>query len=169
MDINEKNQEDSDSSNNSNSPSEKQIIVAVSGYFDPIHVGHIELMQNAKALGTKLIAIINNDKQTKNKKGYVFMNQEDRKKIVESLKVVDEAFISIDDDKSVCKSITAVHPDIFGNGGDRFNYEVPETKLCKKLGIKIVDGLGKKIRSSSELIQKQKQHQIGIKETTESQ
>lgn len=126
--------------------------VAVSGYFDPLHVGHIELFKLARALGDKLIVILNNDKQTKAKKGKCFMPAEQRKIILEELRCVDEVFLSIDEDRSVCKSLEAVHPDIFANGGDRFNYEVPEAKTCKELEIEIVDGLGKKIQSSSCLV-----------------
>jgi len=128
--------------------------VAISGYFDPLHKGHIELIKLASKLGDKLVVIINNDKQTSAKKGKPFMSQEERKIIIESLKGVDEAFISIDEDKSVCKSLETINPDIFANGGDRFNREVPEFKTCQKLGIKIVDGLGKKIQSSSNLVTK---------------
>lgn len=125
--------------------------VAVSGYFDPIHVGHIEYLELAKELGTELIVIVNNDHQCKLKKGSSFMKQEDRLKIVESLKVVDKAFLSVDKDKSVCDSVAAVKPDIFAQGGDRNFGEVPESSICKDLGIKMVDGLGSKIRSSSDL------------------
>tara|TARA_R100000005_G_C4877313_1_gene130699 strand:- start:6 stop:419 length:414 start_codon:yes stop_codon:yes gene_type:complete len=125
--------------------------VAVSGYFDPIHVGHIEYLELAKELGTELIVIVNNDHQCKLKKGSSFMNEKDRLKIVESLKVVDKAFLSIDRDRSVCDSVAAVKPDIFAQGGDRNFGEVPEAGICKELGIKMVDGLGGKIRSSSDL------------------
>ena len=125
--------------------------VAVSGYFDPIHVGHIEYLELAKELGTELIVIVNNDHQCKLKKGSSFMKQEDRLKIVESLKVVDKAFLSVDKDKSVCDSVAAVKSDIFAQGGDRNFGEVPESSICKDLGIKMVDGLGGKIRSSSDL------------------
>ncbi|MBU2562405.1 MAG: adenylyltransferase/cytidyltransferase family protein [Nanoarchaeota archaeon] len=128
--------------------------VVVSGYFDPLHKGHIELFKLAKQLGDKLIVILNNDEQIKMKKGQPFMPQEERKIIIEALRDVDEVFISIDKDRSVCESLKAVKPDIFANGGDRFNYEVPETKTCIENGIEIVDGLGKKIQSSSELIKK---------------
>ena len=125
--------------------------VAVSGYFDPIHVGHIEYLELAKELGTELIVIVNNDHQCKLKKGSSFMKQEDRLKIVESLKVVDKAFLSIDIDKTVCNSVAAVKPDIFAQGGDRNFGEVPEAYICKELDIKMVDGLGGKIRSSRDL------------------
>ena len=131
-------------------------IITASGYFDPIHVGHIEYLKLAKGLadklGGKLVVILNNDRQTKLKKGKYFMPAEERKKILEELRCVDEVFVSIDEDKSVCKSLEAIKPDIFTNGGDRFEGEIPETKVCKELGIKIVDGLGDKIQSSSELI-----------------
>src|SRR3989344_7928937 len=123
--------------------------VAVSGYFDPLHIGHIEYLKLAKALGDKLIVILNNDKQILIKRGKTpFMNQEQRKKLLESIKYVDEVFISIDEDKSVCESLKEIRPDIFAKGGDRFAYEIPETKICKELNIKIIDGLGDKIASS---------------------
>ena len=124
-------------------------VVAVSGYFDPLHVGHLEYLELAAQLGDKLIVIVNNDEQAKLKKGCSFMEENDRVAIIKALKCVDEAFLSIDKEKSVCESIKAVRPDIFANGGDRTTGEVPETKVCKELGIKIVDNLGEKIRSSS--------------------
>ena len=79
------------------------------------------------------------------------MELEERKTILESIKYVDEVFISIDEDLSVCKSLQAIKPDIFAKGGDRFSGEIPETQICKELGIKIINGLGKKIQSSSSL------------------
>tara|TARA_Y100000034_G_scaffold29868_1_gene36387 strand:+ start:89 stop:511 length:423 start_codon:yes stop_codon:yes gene_type:complete len=132
-------------------------IIINSGYFDPLHIGHLECMELSKPLGDKLIIILNNDHQCSLKKGKPFMPQEERKKIVESIKYVDEVFISIDKDKSVCKSIKAVaekykgHEIIFAKGGDRFSDEIPEAKVCKEYRIKIVDNLGKKIQSSSNL------------------
>tara|TARA_R100000008_G_C3525263_1_gene136234 strand:- start:92 stop:502 length:411 start_codon:yes stop_codon:yes gene_type:complete len=128
----------------------KLTTVAVSGYFDPLHVGHIEMLEKAKSLGDKLIVIVNNDAQAKLKKGKSFMSQEDRLKIIRSLKCVNEAFISIDEDSSVCKSLAACKPDIFANGGDRIEEEIPESLICRELGIEMVDGLGDKIRSSSD-------------------
>ncbi len=125
--------------------------VVVSGYFDPVHVGHIEMFERARGLGDKLIVILNSDAQAVMKKGKPFMKESERKKILESLRFVDEVFVSIDKDRSVCESLRAVNPDIFANGGDRFTDEVPETKICRELGIKIVDGLGEKIQSSSNL------------------
>lgn len=136
-------------------------IVAVSGYFDPLHVGHIELFKLARGLGDKLIVIINNDEQTIRKKGKYFMSAEDREKIIKELNCVDETFISIDKDRTVCESLKTVKPHVFANGGDRKkngftidNTDIPEAIICKELGIEMVDGLGDKIRSSSELAKK---------------
>ena len=128
-----------------------QVVVAVSGYFDPLHVGHVEFFQLAKELGSKLIVIVNNNQQAEMKKGSFFMDEKDRMEIVAALRHVDEVFLSIDSDGSVCKSLEAIKPDIFANGGDRSLEEIPETSVMKKYNIKMVDGLGDKIRSSSDV------------------
>lgn len=125
--------------------------IAISGYFDPIHVGHIEYINNAKKLGDWLVVIVNNNNQCALKKGKYFMDEKDRLLIVNNIKAVDEVFLSIDEDKTVCKSLKKVNPDVFANGGDRKNYEIPESKVCKENNIQIIDGLGDKIRSSSDL------------------
>ena len=131
--------------------SKKLTSVAVSGYFDPIHVGHLEFLELAKKLGDTLTVIINNNLQAELKKGSTFMDEKDRMEIVAALRCVDEVFLSIDTDKSVCKSLERIKPDIFANGGDRSLDEIPETAVMKKYNIKMVDGLGSKIRSSSDL------------------
>lgn len=128
-----------------------KVVVAVSGYFDPMHVGHLEYLQLASKLGDKLIVIVNNNHQAELKKGEFFMHEKDRMEIVSALKCVDEVFLSIDMDSSVCKSLEVVKPNIFANGGDRSLEEIPETAVMKKYDIKMVDGLGEKIRSSSDL------------------
>ncbi len=125
--------------------------VCISGYFDPLHVGHIEYINKAKKLGDYLVVIVNNNLQCKLKKGKFFMDENDRVEIVRNLKSVDEVFLSIDDDKTVCQSLKKLKPSIFANGGDRKNYEIPESKVCDMYGIEIIDGLGEKIRSSSDL------------------
>ncbi len=125
--------------------------VAVSGYFDPIHIGHLEYLKLAKNLGDKLVVIVNNNKQCVLKKGKPFMDETDRVEIVKCLKMVDEVFLSIDMDKTVCNSLEALKPDVFANGGDRSTGEVPESTICKIHNIEMVDGLGEKIRSSSDL------------------
>ena len=128
-----------------------KIRVAVSGYFDPIHVGHLEYLRMAKELGDSLVVIVNNNYQCKLKKGKHFMDENDRVEILKALRFVDEVFLSVDKDRTVCKSLEEIKPDVFANGGDRATSEVPETPVCKKFNIKMVDGLGDKIRSSSSL------------------
>ncbi|MBU79815.1 MAG: cytidyltransferase [Flavobacteriales bacterium] len=136
-------------------------IVIVSGYFNPLHKGHIEYFHNAKQSFDKLFVIVNNDSQRKLKNSKEFMLQDERKIIVNELKIVDEVFISIDYDRSVCKSLTMISKEyskdnnlFFANGGDQNNKNIPESQLCNKLGIKLVDGLGEKIQSSSWLLKK---------------
>ena len=126
-------------------------VVATSGYFDPLHVGHLECLELASELGDRLIVIVNSDLQAKQKKGKSFMMEEDRLKIVAALRCVDEVFLSIDKDSTQCESLKHLKPDIFAKGGDRTSDEIPELSICRELGIRIVDGLGKKIRSSSSL------------------
>ena len=125
--------------------------VAVSGYFDPIHIGHLEYLKLAKELGDKLVVIVNNNYQCVLKKGKPFMDESDRVEIVRCLEMVDEVFLSIDKDKTVCASLEEIKPDIFANGGDRSTSEIPESIVCKKYNIEMIDGLGDKIRSSSDL------------------
>lgn len=134
--------------------------VLASGYYDPIHTGHIEYLEEAKSyasrMGAHLVVIVNNDKQAALKKGKPFMCEDERLKIVQSLRCVDHAFIAPDRDASVCESIreAARHYKIiaFAKGGDRFSNEIPEAAVCRDLAITIIDGLGLKIQSSSALI-----------------
>lgn len=140
---------------NNESDKDKKKVVVTSGFFDPLHVGHVELFKLAKEQGDKLIVVLNNDKQVFLKRGKEpFMKEKERKEVIESIKYVDEVFISIDEDESVCKSLESVKPDIFAKGGDRFSYEIPEAKICKDLGIEIVDGLGEKRGSSRDFYNK---------------
>ncbi len=126
-------------------------VVAVSGYFDPIHVGHLEYFEMSKKLGDKLVVIVNNNNQCVLKKGKPFMDEKDRVKIVQALAIVDEVVLSVDEDRSVCETLSLIKPNIFANGGDRHTTEVPESVVCREHGIEMVDGLGAKIRSSSDL------------------
>jgi len=125
--------------------------VAISGYFDPLHVGHLEYIKQAKELGDYLIVIINNDKQAIKKKGKSFMNQDDRLDIIKALKWVDAAVIAVDKDGSVNQTLRNLRPDIFANGGDRNFNEAPEKELQDEWELELIHGLGNKIRSSSDL------------------
>ncbi len=137
-------------------PRKKELVVAVSGGFDPVHVGHIEMFERAKKLGDKLVVILNNDNWLRAKKGYAFMPQAERKKILEALRPVDKVIYTRHPrnpkDMSVCAELVALKPDIFANGGDRKAGNIPEYELCDRLGIRMVFNLGKKIQSSSDLV-----------------
>jgi cytidyltransferase-like protein len=126
--------------------------VAVSGYFDPLHSGHLRYFQSARALGDRLIVIVNNDKQAVLKKGFYYLSEQDRFEIISSLSCVDEAFLSVDQDNSVSATLEKIKPDIFANGGDRKNQEVPEAEICAKLKIRMVDGICGTINSSSSVL-----------------
>jgi cytidyltransferase-like protein len=132
---------------------ETQIVVA-SGYMDPLTVGHVEYLEKAKALGGTLVVIINTDVQAKLKKGSSFMREDERMKIVSSLKCVDKVVLSIDTDRTVCKTLEMIKPNIFAKGGDTnmASDNIPEGGVCKKYNVKIVDGLGDKIQSSRWLL-----------------
>eukprot|EP00516_Mucochytrium_quahogii_P006552 CAMPEP_0203751836 /NCGR_PEP_ID=MMETSP0098-20131031/5835_1 /ASSEMBLY_ACC=CAM_ASM_000208 /TAXON_ID=96639 /ORGANISM=" , Strain NY0313808BC1" /LENGTH=147 /DNA_ID=CAMNT_0050641731 /DNA_START=28 /DNA_END=471 /DNA_ORIENTATION=- len=138
-------------------------IVACSGYFDPMHLGHIEYLERSKDLGDKLIVIVNSDRQAKMKKGQEFMPAAERVKLVRALECVDAAVVAVDDDRTVCKTLSLLHPDIFTNGGDQTNTSIPEAKPCEELGIKLVDGLGGKVQSSSWLLARSRGEEVKIK------
>lgn len=130
-------------------------VVAVSGGFDPIHVGHIRYIQEAKKFGDELVVILNNDNWLKTKKGFVFMPEKERKEIIEAIAGVDRVVLTEHEpgttDLSVCNALRAVRPDVFGNGGDRFSDNIPEAIVCKELGIETVFNVGRggKVQSSS--------------------
>ena len=129
-------------------------IVCVSGYFDPVHVGHLEYFKKSKKIGNKLMVIVNNDVQAKLEKGKAFMPADERIGIIKEFKCVDYVIKSIDIDRTVCKTLETVEPkpNYFCNGGDQNNYTIPETEVCNKRGIELRDGFGDKIQSSSWLI-----------------
>lgn len=130
-------------------------VVAVSGGFDPVDIGHISHFKEAKNLGDHLLVILHSDQWLMNKKGFVFMPYKERKAILESIRYVDEVVPTVDDDPSVCKSLEHYKPDVFAKGGDRVEGNLPQCELdvCRKHNIKIVYGVGgRKIQSSSELV-----------------
>jgi rfaE bifunctional protein nucleotidyltransferase chain/domain len=134
----------------------KKIVVA-SGYFNPLHFGHIEYLEKSKELGDILVVIVNNDKQTLLKKGKVLISATDRIKVIRALECVDLVIESVDEDRTVCKTLAALHPDIFTNGGDQSNENIPEAEVCNRLNIKMVDSLGSKVESSSDIVRRAKE------------
>ena len=135
-------------------PETHEKIVCVSGYFDPIHIGHIEYFKKSKEIGTKLMVIVNNDDQARLKKGRPFMPCKERMQLIEELKCVDIVVESIDTDRTVCNTLSTVEPkpDFFCNGGDQNNNTIPEGPVCEARNIELRDGFGDKIQSSSWLI-----------------
>lgn len=137
-------------------------IVAVSGGFDPIHIGHVRMFEEARRLGDRLVVILNNDNWLQKKKGYVFMDEKERKEILLALRYVDEVYITKHKknptDMSVCDALRVVKPQIFANGGDRTKKNIPEIPVCKEIGCKMVFSVGKggKVQSSSWLVNKAK-------------
>jgi len=131
-------------------------MVAVSGGFDPIHVGHVRMIQEAAKLGEHVVVIVNSDEWLKRKKGYAFMPFEERAEIVSALAGVDSVVKADDADNTVCETLIKLKPDIFANGGDRKSGNIPEYKLCDDLNIEMVFGVGgsDKPQSSSWLINK---------------
>lgn len=134
-------------------------ISCVSGYFDPIHIGHLEYFKSAKKIADKLIVIVNNDEQAVMKKGKPFMPVDERIKIIEELKCVDRVVKSVDKDRTVRETIKILEPKptYFCNGGDQNNNSIPESEICEELGIELRDGFGEKIQSSSWLIKRSKE------------
>ena len=137
----------------------KKKVVIVSGYFNPIHKGHLEYFNNAKAISDYLFVIVNSDFQRNLKGSKEFQNEEERLIIVSNIKAVDKALISIDKDRTVSATLEKIANDYshdydltFANGGDQNNDTIPEKSICEKVGIKLIDGLGDKIQSSSWLL-----------------
>jgi len=133
--------------------------IIVSGYFNPLHKGHIELFHKSKMLGDELFVIVNNDFQRSLKGSKKFMQEDERILIINELKITDKVILSIDDDKTVCKTLEKIHKEfsnkfelIFANGGDQTSKKIPEIDVCNRLNIKLIDSLGEKIQSSSWLI-----------------
>jgi len=137
----------------------KKKAIIVSGYFNPIHKGHLEYINNAKLLADELIVIVNNDQQRVLKNSKEFQLEDERMLIVSNLKSVTKVVLSIDTDRTVCKTIEKIANEFcesydlaFANGGDQNNDTIPERVICVTKGIVLLDGLGEKIQSSSWLL-----------------
>jgi len=146
--------------------SKKSRWVAVSGGFDPLHIGHVRMFKEARKHGDKLVVILNNDHWLKNKKGFAFMPQKERAELIQSFPHVDRVVITDhkpnDPDRSVVRTLRKLKPQVFANGGDRKpnGDPVPEVAVCKELGIQVVYNVGKggKVQSSSWMIRDASRH-----------
>ena len=139
----------------------KQKAIIVSGYFNPIHKGHLEYFNNAKAMADQLFVIVNNDHQRELKGSKEFQDEKERMIIVSNIKAVDKAILSIDTDRTVCATIKMIAEQFgrefdlgFANGGDQNNDTIPEKPVCEQMNVTLIDGLGDKIQSSSWLLKK---------------
>lgn len=136
----------------------KKTVVAVSGGFDPIHIGHVRMFEHAKALGDELVVILNNDNWLRKKKHHIFMREQERKEIIKALRAVDRVMLTKHrknpKDISVCRELRELKPDIFANGGNRKLGNIPEVPVCKEIGCKMVFNIGRggKVQSSSRLL-----------------
>lgn len=138
-------------------------VVVCSGYMNPLHRGHVEYLQRAKAAagpGGRLLVILNSDRQAVLKHGYCFMPMEDRRAVVAALACVDEVVESVDEDRTVCETLRRLcqerepgqRPTVFANAGDQTNDAIPEAAVCAEFGVRLLDGLGNKVQSSRWLI-----------------
>ena len=139
----------------------KPKVIIVSGYFNPLHKGHLELFQKALIKGDELWVIVNNDLQRELKGSKAFMGEDERLSIIKAIRYVDNTFISIDKDKTQSKTLSFLAKKygdnynlFFANGGDQNNNNIPEALICKEKGIGLIEGLGDKIQSSSWLLKK---------------
>ena len=139
----------------------KKTAIIVSGYFNPLHKGHVEYFYKARSQGDQLFVIINNDYQRSLKGSKEFMDEQERLLIVDELKITDKTFLSIDKNKTVSETIEMIHREYssefklsFANGGDQTNDSISEASVCRKLDINLIDKLGEKIQSSSWLLKK---------------
>ena len=139
----------------------KKKAIIVSGYFNPIHKGHLEYFNNAKVLCDELSVIVNNDHQRALKGSKEFQKEDERMIIVSNIEAVDKAILSIDQDRTVCETIRMIAGQYgteyelgFANGGDQNNDTIPERPICEEMNVDLIDGLGDKIQSSSWLLNK---------------
>ena len=139
----------------------KSKAIIVSGYFNPLHKGHLELFEKAKAAGDQLWVIVNSDLQRELKGSKEFMLEDERHIIVSAIGIVDKALVSVDKDKTQCATLRFLANEygteydlFFANGGDQNNDSIPEAPICKEAGIGLIQGLGDKIQSSSWLLKK---------------
>ena len=133
----------------------KPKIVAVSGYFTVLHIGHIRYFKAAKRLGDKLIVIVNNNKQQILKKGKIIHSANDIKLMLKNFPFINKVIVSEDTDRTQNRTLEKIKPDIFAKGGDSNESNTPEIEICKKIGCQVKFNVGgKKLNSSSWILEK---------------
>lgn len=142
-------------------------VVIVSGYFNPLHGGHIDMIESARAMGDKLVVIVNNDRQQLLKKGKIILDDKNRLRLMRALRDVNEVVLSIDEDSAIIKTLELIaiqHPGdelIFANGGDRDSEKtIPEAEVCHKYGIELRFGAGEGKPDSSTRINQATGHEV---------
>tara|TARA_R110000824_G_scaffold28907_3_gene96658 strand:+ start:751 stop:1443 length:693 start_codon:yes stop_codon:yes gene_type:complete len=126
--------------------------VCVSGGFDPVHIGHLRMIQEAAQHGD-VIVIVNSDEWLMRKKGYIFMPFAERCEILRGFAAVNQTTHVDDTDGTVCEALQRLKPTFFANGGDRKTDNTPEMDVCDAEGIQLLWGTGGgKIQSSSDLV-----------------
>lgn len=137
--------------------------VVVSGGFDPVHIGHVRMFNEARALGDRLVVVLNNDNWLMAKKGFVFMPEAERKEVIEAFRAVDEVVLTGHEtdttDMSICKALEEIRPDVLANGGDRKIDNIPEVATCEVIDCEMIFNIGRggKVQSSSDLAKKIKE------------
>ncbi len=127
-------------------------VICVSGGFDPVHIGHLRMIQEAANFG-RVVVIVNSDKWLMRKKGYIFMPFTERCEIIEGFTATGSTTHVDDTDNTVCEALRRIKPDYFANGGDRKTDNTPEMTVCEELGIEMLWNIGGgKIQSSSTLV-----------------
>lgn len=141
-------------------------IIIVSGYFNPLHGGHIDMIESAKSMGDKLIVVVNNDLQQHLKKGKIILDEKNRLRLMRALRDVDQVVLSIDEDPTQIKTLELIarqHPGdrlVFANGGDRDSETaVPEALICHQYGIEMRFDAGQGKPDSSTRINRETGHE----------
>lgn len=130
--------------------------VAIAGHFNPIHIGHLQLIKEAKKLGDHLTVIVANDRQAIRKRPIVFMPEGERLALIYQIKGVDQVVLSVDETADVCETLRMIKPELFATGSsDNHPDALKEKSVCDEIGCEFVFNVGgEKLRDSSVILEK---------------